>query len=337
MATATRAREWGRDVLMRPGIGDSLYTPFTGAEGDGIDYDAYRTLVRHCVGALRHELLWLTSGIAEFWSLTLGERKQLVEVAVSEARAINPEVVIQACTGSATAKDCLELTQHAEQVGADIVYIQTPPMEVHGGEGVLAFVRYIADRTDIALGLFNSPSSGYVLTPQEVAAIYEAVPAVTAIKEGVMQPWRSKAIARLVPGLVIWECETMVYRAGWLRQGLVTPAQLGSAGYLHETPNRPILRDYWEMIWSDKISDAIDFASASGFDALGEGIGRWWTRYPGRPEYFTHWGGAFKYAASVLGLPVGDHPDSRPPQAPLPEQAKLEIKAAYRAAGLISN
>ena len=42
-------------------------------------------------------------------------------------------------------------------------------MEAHGGEGVLRFFRYIADRTDIALGMFNSPSSGYVLTPAERA------------------------------------------------------------------------------------------------------------------------------------------------------------------------
>jgi hypothetical protein len=58
---------WGHDVLNRPGIGDSLYTPFAGPDGDDIDLDAYRTLVRHCVGSLRHELLWLTSGIGEFW------------------------------------------------------------------------------------------------------------------------------------------------------------------------------------------------------------------------------------------------------------------------------
>ena len=64
------------------------------------------------------------------------------------------------------------MTQHAQQAGADIVYIQTPMMEAHGGEGVLNFFRYIADRTDIALGMFNSPSSGYVLTPAESARIY---------------------------------------------------------------------------------------------------------------------------------------------------------------------
>ncbi|HMD46786.1 MAG TPA: dihydrodipicolinate synthase family protein [Acidimicrobiales bacterium] len=321
---------------MRPGIGDSLYTPFSGPEGDGIDTDAYRALVRHCVGTLRHRLLWLTSGLSEFWALTLDERKMLLEIAVEEGRALNPDVVIQACTSAATAKDCLALTQHAQEAGADIVYIQTPPMEVHAGEGVLRFIRYVADRTDVALGLFNSPSSGYVLSPAEVASIYDAIPAVSAIKEGVMQPWRSKAIAQLAPGLVIWECDVMVYRAGWLRRGLVTPAQLGSAGYLNETAERPILSDYWELIWSDKISDAIDYAASSGLDALSDGLGSWWTCYPGRPDYFTHWGGAFKYAASVLGLPVGDFPDSRPPQAMLPEEAKTRIRSAYRTAGLIA-
>src|SRR6476619_208902 len=163
MATAHDARDWARSGLH--GIGNSLYTPFRGRGGDDIDWDAYRTLVRSCVGELKHPMLWCTSGIAEFWSLTLGERKLLLEIAIEEGRRADPDVVIQACTAAMSAKDCLELTQHAQQAGADIVYIQTPMMEAHGGEGVLNFFRYIADRTDIALGLFNSPSSGYVLTP----------------------------------------------------------------------------------------------------------------------------------------------------------------------------
>ena len=51
MATAKEAREWARSNLR--GIGNSLYTPFCGEDGDDIDWDAYRTLVRHCVGELR--------------------------------------------------------------------------------------------------------------------------------------------------------------------------------------------------------------------------------------------------------------------------------------------
>ena len=113
MPAARDAKEWAASGGLH-GIGNSLYTPFSGTDGDDIDYDAYRALVRYCVGDLGHAMLWLTSGIAEWWSLTIDERKQLLEVAVEEARAIAPDTVIQACTSAASAKDCLELTQHAE-------------------------------------------------------------------------------------------------------------------------------------------------------------------------------------------------------------------------------
>ncbi|MBV8929929.1 MAG: dihydrodipicolinate synthase family protein [Mycobacteriaceae bacterium] len=333
MATAKEARGWARAALR--GIGDSLYTPFSGADGDDIDWDAYRSLVRYCVGALHHPMLWVTSGIAEFWSLTFDERKRLLEVAIEEARAINPDVVIQSCTAAMAPKDCLDLTVHAQQAGADIVYIQTPMMELHAGEGALRFFRYISDRTDIALGMFNSPSSGYVLTAAESARIYDEIPAVCATKEGAFRPANSRMLHELAPGLVIWECDTTVYRAGWLRDGIVGPAQLGTAGYLYETPQRRTLTEYWELVWNDKLVEAMDYARESGLDQFGVDMRSWFTCYPGRPDYFTHWGGAFKYAASVLGLPIGSYPESRPPQAELPDEAKAQIRSAYRNFGLV--
>ena len=333
MATAKQAREFAHTKLR--GIGNSLYTPFSGTDGDDIDWDAYRALVRYCVGELHHPMLWCTSGIAEFWSLTSDERKRLLEVAIEEARAINPDVVVQACTAATSAKDCLDLTLHAQRAGADIVYIQTPMMEAHGGEGVLNFFRYVADRSDIALGMFNSPSSGYVLTPAEGARIYDEIPAVCATKEGAFRPTASRQLHSLAPDLTIWECETTVYRAGWLRAGIVGPAQLGTSGYLYETPQHRVFSEYWELVWSDKLSEAIDYAEKSGIDQFTVDIGGCFTCYPGRPDYFTHWGGAFKYAASVVGLPIGSYPHSRPPQAVLPEDAKARIDAAYQRFGLV--
>jgi len=335
MATAKEARGWAQSTLR--GIGNSLYTPFCGEDGDDIDWDAYRRLVRYCVGELRHPMLWCTSGVGEFWSLTLDERKRLLEVAIEVGRGANPDVVVQACTAAMSAKDCLALTRHAQQSGADIVYIQTPMMEAHGGEGVLRFFRYIAERTDIALGMFNSPSSGYVLTPAEGARIYHEIPAVCATKEGAFRSASSRLLHELAPGLVIWECDTTVYRAGWLRAGLVGPAQLGTAGYLYETPQQPILSEYWELIWNDRLTDAMDYADKSGLDQFGVDLRSWFTNYPGRPDYFTHWGGAFKYAASLLGLPVGAYPHSRPPQAELPEEGRAQIRSAYQRFGLIGD
>ena len=185
--------------------------------------------------------------------------------------------------------------------------------------------------------MFNSPSSGYVLSAVESARIVEAIPAVCATKEGAFRPQNSRVLHNLAPELVIWECDTTVYRAGWLRAGVVGPAQLGTTGYLYETPQRRTLTQYWEMIWNDKLTEAMDYALESGLDQFGVDIASWFTCYPGRPEYFTHWGGAFKYAASVLGLPMGDYLQSRPPQAQLPEKAKVQIREAYRRFGLIGS
>ncbi|HKA04802.1 MAG TPA: hypothetical protein VKD67_10740, partial [Acidimicrobiales bacterium] len=78
MPSARDAREWAAAGGLH-GIGDSLYTPFSGPDGDEIDFDAYRALVRYCVQDLEHAMLWLTSGVGEWWSLTMDERRQLVE------------------------------------------------------------------------------------------------------------------------------------------------------------------------------------------------------------------------------------------------------------------
>ena len=207
-------------------------------------------------------------------------------------------------------------------------------MEVHGGEGVLRFFQYVADRTDIALGLFNSGSSGYVLTPEEVAQIANEIPAVCAMKEGMMEAWRSKAAHALAPELVIWECDTIVYKAGWLQQGIVGPGATRHRRLPLRDAREPDAHHYWNLIWDGRLAEAIEYALETGLDRISEEVGGWFTRYPGRPDYFTHWGEAFRYAASVIGLPVGDYPHSRPPQGILPEGAKEQIRTTFENAGL---
>jgi 4-hydroxy-tetrahydrodipicolinate synthase len=174
-----------------------------------------------------------------------------------------------------------------------------------------------------------------VLNAAESARIAEEIPAVCATKEGAFRPDNSRRLHELAPELQIWECDTTVYRAGWLRDGIVGPAQLGTAGYLMETPQRRVLRGYWNLLWDGKLDEAVDYARTTGMDRFEVDRGSWYTCYPGRPDYFTHWAGAFKYAASVLGLPIGDYPHSRPPQAKLPDAARAQIRGAYERFGLI--
>ncbi|WP_207168711.1 dihydrodipicolinate synthase family protein, partial [Klebsiella pneumoniae] len=71
-----------------------------------------------------------------------------------------------------TAKQAVELTLNAQELGADICYILTPYFECSGKPGVLEYLRYVADRTDMPLGFFNSHSTGLVLTPEECVELY---------------------------------------------------------------------------------------------------------------------------------------------------------------------
>jgi 4-hydroxy-tetrahydrodipicolinate synthase len=175
------------------------------------------------------------------------------------------------------------------------------------------------------------------VTAEESARIAAEIPAVCATKEGAFRPANSRRLHDLAPDLLIWECDLTVYRAGWLRDGIVCGAQLGTAGYLFETPARRLVTEYWNLIWDGKLIEAMDYAHATGMDRFELDRGSWYTCYSGRPDYFTHWGGAFKYAESVLGLPIGDYPHSRPPQAVLPEAAKTQIRQAYERLGLVDS
>lgn len=337
MARASEAREWAQEHLR--GIADSLITPFNGEFGDEIDYGAYRAIVQYCLRDLDHDGLWITSGLAEWWALTMDERKQLVEVTVEEARHIKPSAFIQACTVAMNAKDTVELTRHAQDVGVDMCYLQNPVMEAHGGPGALEFFRYVADRTDVALGMFNSPSSGYVMSAAEIARIAEEIPAMCAIKDAAERGGNGMVLARMAPGkLVYWDVfvGTASYLAGYVQLGFQAPCVLGGMAYLTETPSDKRYTNWFNLVLDGKLEEAREYYFNANVDGPGS-HGLYYTQLPERPGYWTHFGSTFKYCAQLVGLPVGDYPHSRPPQLKLTREQKERIKAAYVNAGLLED
>jgi 4-hydroxy-tetrahydrodipicolinate synthase len=335
MAHASEAREWAQ-VHLR-GIADSLITPFAGEYGDDIDYDAYREIIRYCLGDLDHDGLWITSGLAEWWALTMDERKKLVEVAVEEVRKLKPSAFIQACTVALNAKDTVELTRHAQDAGADICYLQNPVMEAHGGPGMLEFFKYVADRTDIALGMFNSPSSGYELSASEIARVADEIPAMCSIKDAATASGHGMTLARMAPGkLVVWDVSgsTASYLAGYVQLGFQAPCVLGGMAYLTETPSDKRYTHWFNLVLDGKLEEAREYYFSANVDGPAA-HGLTYTQLSERPDYLTHFGSAFKYCAQLVGLPVGDYPHSRPPQLKLTDEQKARIKTAYVNSGLI--
>lgn len=327
MATAAEAKDWAREHLR--GNCSSLYTPFSGRDGDQIDYAALCALVRHCLVDLDQDGLWLTGGIGEFWSLTTDELKAVISVAIAQARAVKPQALIQVMSSTDTAKQCVDLTRHAQEQGADICYVLTPYFECSGKPGVYEYLRYVAERTDIPLGFFNSHSTGLVLTPQECVELYREIPALCGLKNGLLDAEHSLAVHRLAPEMVLWEAAD---EAG-IRLGIPHPGALGAALYLYETPGRLLFREHRELLLQGDFELAAKFEAESGLQAM-RAASRSYQSHPARPGTFTHWGAGFKFGASALGLPVGDC-SHRPPQTAFPDELKGPVLAAYRAAGFI--
>jgi 4-hydroxy-tetrahydrodipicolinate synthase len=327
VATAAEAKDWAREHLR--GNCSSLYTPFSGRDGDQIDYAALCALVRHCLVDLDQDGLWLTGGIGEFWSLTTDELKAVISVAIAQARAVKPQALIQVMSSTDTAKQCVDLTRHAQEQGADICYVLTPYFECSGKPGVYEYLRYVAERTDIPLGFFNSHSTGLVLTPQECVELYREIPALCGLKNGLLDAEHSLAVHRLAPEMVLWEAAD---EAG-IRLGIPHPGALGAALYLYETPGRLLFREHRELLLQGDFELAAKFEAESGLQAM-RVASRSYQSHPARPGTFTHWGAGFKFGASALGLPVGDC-SHRPPQTAFPDELKGPVLAAYRAAGFI--
>ena len=318
MPSAQDAREWAASGGLR-GIGDSLYTPFSGRDGDDIDWDAYRTLVRYCVGDLAHDMLWLTSGVGEWWSLTIDERKQLLEVAVEESRAIAPGTVIQACTAASSAKETVELTLHAQEHGADIAYIQTPPMEVARGRRCAALLpvrrrphRHRARHVQLAVvGLRPDRRRDGGDPPPDPRGRRSAV--------GRRRP------ASPAPELVIWECDTSSTRqAGSRTEPSVLP-ELGTSVYLFESPIQRV-----HAVLAVDLGRQDRRGPSTPEAQRRYSVGELALAVPGRPESFTDWGEAFKRAAAVIGLLLGEvlpvSADRRGAER-LPEEALPLIRA----------
>jgi 4-hydroxy-tetrahydrodipicolinate synthase len=109
---------------------------------------------------------------------------------------------------------------------------------------------------------------------------------------------------------------------------------LAACSYLFETQTNRQVTKYWELIWNDELTEAVDFATKSGFEDLQMGLTAFLTTAPDRPGYFTHYGGVFKAAAALLGLPVGEYPESRPPQQPVSDIVRDGVAAVYEASSL---
>jgi dihydrodipicolinate synthase/N-acetylneuraminate lyase len=113
--------------------------------------------------------------------LTIQDRRQLAETVVEAADGRVPVIVH---TGAITTAETLELTQHAQAIGAQAAAMIPPYYYHHSDEALFRHFELIATQTpDFPLYLYNYPVAGNHLSLDLIARLVERCPNIVGLKD----------------------------------------------------------------------------------------------------------------------------------------------------------
>ena len=176
------------DRLQLHGSMVAIVTPFTHGE---VDYDTLGQLVEFQIeGGTQAIVPCGTTG--ESPTLSHAEHACVIEFVIEKVASRVPVI---AGTGSNCTAEAVELTRRAKDAGADACLIVNPYYNKPPQRGMFDHIRHIAD-AELPIMLYNIPGrTGIQLAAETIAAMYEEIPYVVAVKEATGSLDMASAIA----------------------------------------------------------------------------------------------------------------------------------------------
>jgi 4-hydroxy-tetrahydrodipicolinate synthase len=161
------------------GIIPAVVTPFD--KNEDVDEGGFRKIINYLIDSGVHGLFPVGSQ-GEFFSLTNEEKKRLIDIAVEETRG---RVFVMPNTGAITTRESIELSQYAEEAGADCISVITPFFISPNQEELYQHIKDICQSVKIPVLCYNNPgrTGGVALTPATLARLAEDVPNFAGIKD----------------------------------------------------------------------------------------------------------------------------------------------------------
>lgn len=168
------------------GVWAANLTPFD--EALRFDEQAYRDNLRHWLETLQLGGLFIAGKQAEYFSMSIPERKRLMELAVEAASnagdrgGIGKAGIVTSCSDT-NLDVVLDLARYSQNIGADYVIVHSPVLHFGADtdETIYEYYRYLSEQLDIGIAMWNHPDCGYTMTPKLCARIAE-LPNIVAIK-----------------------------------------------------------------------------------------------------------------------------------------------------------
>jgi 4-hydroxy-tetrahydrodipicolinate synthase len=170
----------------------ALITPFKGGE---VDYQALENLIEFHINNHTDAIL-VCGTTGESPTLTFEEHEKVIEEAVRIARG---RIKIIAGTGANATHEAIELSTHAQRVGADACLLVVPYYNKPTQEGLYRHFKAIAEEVSIPIILYNIPSrTGVEIAPETIYRLAKEHENIIGSKESTPNMDRISELKRLL-------------------------------------------------------------------------------------------------------------------------------------------
>jgi 4-hydroxy-tetrahydrodipicolinate synthase len=297
------------------GIWAAALTPFR--PDLAIDEAGLRKNLRHWVGDLGIDGVFVSGKQGEFFAMSVAERKRTFDIAVEE---LGGERTILSCSDQ-NLDVVLDLARHAQAIGADYIVVHAPVLHfLHKQDETLyEYYRTISEQVEIGIALWSHPDSGYLMSPELCARVAE-LPNVVAIKYSVPREMYAR-LTRLAGDKLLVSTASEeewfdnIVELGWQLYLCSSPP------YLLQTKADRRMREYTDLAMRGEVARAK--VVRDSLNPVREAIRR--TRPP--EKFHSH----SKYWQQLLGQAGGA---VRRPMLELTEAEKDATRRAFESCGL---
>lgn len=315
----SEAKDYARERLK--GVWTALPSNFTA--DDRLDEMATADNLDYCITALKIEGHYCLGNVAEFWSMTNEERMRVAEINVQAARGRIP--LIAGCHHQ-NPYEVVRLCEHARDVGIDFAIVLTPYQGAKSDDAVYEFYRFIGERTEIGIVLFNIPSVYYPIT-ESLAKRLVTIPNICGFKQANPAPLVTVALREAIGDQVVI---SVADEAPWLYNMTVGGDDwlLNYSPHLYQVPGYLPLHDYTQAAREGDFKKATEIAAS--LNPLRAVQAKWCNGY-GRPSgrIPLHEQKVWMELLGMAGGPV------RAPSTPMDAAARRALEADLAATGIL--
>jgi len=160
------------------GAGVAIVTPMY--DNEEVNYDKLEEIINQQIDGGTDSII-ITGTTGEASTLTMEEHRKVIKAAVEFTKHRIPVI---AGTGSNCTKTAIQLSQEAEEDGADGLLIVTPYYNKASQAGLVKHYSQIAQSTKLPIIMYNVPGrTGCNLLPETVATLFAQEENIVGLKE----------------------------------------------------------------------------------------------------------------------------------------------------------